>query len=314
MTTALRTALESVRPAGQGFWFQGRLYQPDNLGGEETLAELLYGTLHCRMVERSEAVPGFANWIGSRRFVDRLSEANSGTGVWQGGWILRRFEPDGRVVVERHRVRFWCAAEACRPVDSPLQVGGEVEVKLPKEYREMVPGFYLALGDGGFVRDTTPTIRIYWNVSPQGAERLMEVLTRDLNREGIAFQLKILAEPLRFDRCDTAVLYFPRDELAPMLGALRRVHAAIRPWLRTRVSHLVKPLAPGVGLAEDPGDGTSFGEHRTKLLARLLWSQGEAANLAGLGALLAEQGFDLDALYRNPGTAEDWFSLARFDG
>jgi hypothetical protein len=283
------------------------------VAAEEALAELLYGTLHCRMVERSEAVPGFTNWIGSRRFVDRLSDANSGTGVWQGGWTVQAFEPDGTVVVERHQVRFWCAAEGCRPVDSPLQVGGEVEVKLPKEYREMVPGFYLALGDGGFVRDTTPTLRIYWNVSARGAERLMELITRDLNRAGIAFQLKILAEPLRFDRCDTAVLYFPRDQLAPMLEAVRRVHGAIRPWLRSRVSHLVKVLAPGVGLAEDPGDGTSFGEHRTKLLARLLWSQGESPSLTKLGRELLTLGYDLDRLYRNPGTGDELFALARLD-
>ena len=33
---------------------------------------------------------------------------------------------------------------------------------------------------------------------------------------------------------------------------------------------LVKRLAPGVGLAEDPGDGSSFGEHRGRLLAGIL--------------------------------------------
>lgn len=314
MGSALRSALETVRPAPQGFWCQGRFHRRgDGTGVEETLADLLYATLHCRMTDRSSATPGFANWTGSRRFMDRLSKANSGTGAWQGGWLVQGFEPDGKVVVERHQVRFWCDSGACRAVNGLLQPGSEAAVRIPKEYREMVPGFYLALGEQGFVRDTTPTVRMYWNISPRGAEHLMSGLTRTLNREEIPFQLKILAEPLRFDRCDTAVLYFPREAIAPIVKAAGRVHAAVRPWLRTRISHLVKPLVPGVGMAEDPGDGTSFGEHRTRLLARLLLAQGESPSLPELGAGLAELGYDLDALYRNPGSSEALFSLARFE-
>jgi hypothetical protein len=216
-------------------------------------------------------------------------------------------------VAERQGVRFWAAAGACRATSGPLRQEGDAEVRLPKEYREMVPGFYLALGDHGFVRDTVPTARIYWNVSPRGAERLMAVLTRDFNRAAISFQLKVLAEPLRFDRCDTAVLYFPRDEIARVVPAAGRVHSALRPWLKARVSHLVKPLAPGVGLAEDPGDGSSFGEHRTRILARLLIAHGGPPTRPSLSSALADLGYDLDALYRNPGTADSLFSQARFD-
>jgi hypothetical protein len=57
---------------------------------------------------------------------------------------------------------------------------------------------------------------------------------------------------------DPAVLYLARRDYpraAPLLGEL---HRDMSPWLRSTLSSLVKRMA-GVGLAEDPGDGSSFG-------------------------------------------------------
>jgi hypothetical protein len=55
--------------------------------------------------------------------------------------------------------------------------------------------------------------------------------------------------------------------LAPRLRAAHRnVSAALRP----DVPPLTKELARGLSLAEDPGDGLSFGESRCAALARAL--------------------------------------------
>ncbi len=306
--TPLRTALETLRcDSPEQFWLLGLCHRPEpGIAIEDALAETLYATLHCRMPSRSAAVPSFANWVGARQFVDRLSRANTGTGTWQGGWTVRHLDPDGPLIVERRGVLFRAMPAECRGNAGPPGSGDAVQVRLPKEYREMVPGFYLVLGDADDVREALPIVRIYWNVSPRGAERLVALLTHALNRVGIPFQLKILGEPLRFERCDPAVLYLPRERIGRAIGPLREVYSRIHRWLRTPVSHLVKPMAPGVGLAEDPGDGSSYGEHRTRLLARLLLSEGGACSLEQFHAGLAELGYDIDALYLNPGSRDDF--------
>jgi hypothetical protein len=166
--------------------------------------------------------------------------------------------------------------------------------------------------DADDTRDTDETVRIYWHIARAGADRLMGLTTGHLNRAGIGFQLKVLGEPLRFHRTDPAVLYLAREDYpraAPLLGKL---HDDLRPWLRSTMSLLVKRLSPGVGLAEDPGDGSSFGEHRGRLLAGVLadpeWSgfDTDAERVAFLSSRLADQGYDPDRIYLNPGSTDDF--------
>lgn len=268
----------------------------------DALAESLYAHLHCRMPLESDAVPAFSSWAGTRDFVERLSEANSGTGTWQDGWTVRELAPAGALVVERRGVRYWVGKEAHRPAGGRAVAGETVAVRLPKEYREMVPGFYLALGDADEVRDTSAIVRVYWNVAARAAVELVETLTRGLNRAGIPFQLKVLTEPLRYDRVDPAVLYLPRADYSRSLPVLSPVYRRFGSWIRSPVSLLVKRVAPGVGLAEDPGDGSSYGEHRSRLLAGLLIDD-------RLGAI-ESLGYRLDALYLNPGSVDDFGELS----
>jgi hypothetical protein len=268
------------------------------------LAESMYAHLHCRMPLDSRALPAFANWAGSRDFVQRLSDANGGTGCWQQGWIVRGREADGRVVVERRGIRYWAAAGEIRP--ETAAVGSGVAVRLPREYRDMVPGFYLALGTADDVRDTTPILRVYWNVASRAAPALVGALTRELDQAIIPFQLKALTEPLRYDRVDPVVLYLARSDYRRALAVLERVYDSMRGWLRAPVSLLVRRIGHGVGVAEDPGDGSSFGEHRSRILARMLVEHpGRFEDeLTGLG-------YSLDALFRNPGSQEEYSPFER---
>lgn len=276
-----------------------RVSSPPDL---ELLAERLYASLHCRTPTRGSPEAGFANWVGARDFADRLSVANCGSGTWQRGWTARGVEADGRIVAERHGVRFRVTPGDYRPG----------AVRIPKEHFELIPGFYLAHGDADDTRDTDDTIRIYWHIAPGGAERLMGLTTSRLNRAGIGFQLKVLGEPLRYHRTDPAVLYLAREDYPRAAFLLGEIHDHLGPWLRSTVSLLVKRLAPGVGLAEDPGDGSSFGEHRGRLLAGILahpaWSalETDAERVAFLSSRLADQGYDPDRIYLDPGSTDDF--------
>jgi hypothetical protein len=319
----LRAALQSVRiHTPSSFTLLGHRHEvPDSAASvhipalEAALAEAIYVSLHSRVPPRGSVVAGFTNWVGARDFADRLSAANSGSGTWQAGWTARSIEADGRIVAERHGVRFWVPPEEYRALGDKVAVDQPGAVRIPKEYFELASGFYLAHGNADDTRDRGDTVRVYWHLASTGAARLVGLVTRHLNQAGIGFQLKVLSEPLRYHRTDPAVLYLARADCPQAWPFLRLIHDEIGPWLRSRLSLLVKRMAPGVGLAEDPGDGSSFGEHRGRLLAAILadpeWSalDSAAGRLAFLSARLASDGYDLDRIYLNPGSRDDFPAL-----
>jgi hypothetical protein len=51
------------------------------------------------------------------------------------------------------------------------------------------------------------------------------------------------------------------------MALLPELHRATRDGLRESTPMLTKRLAPGLAVAEDPGDGRSFGQHRCQLIA-----------------------------------------------
>jgi class II lanthipeptide synthase len=240
------------------------------------LSNVLYSRLHCRVPIAAEWGT-FTDWIGARDFTDRLSEANCGRGTWQAGWAVRDNSDNGRVIVEHHDIRFSVATEDVRTVTNPQATEATAFVRLPKEYREWTPGFYFALGDADDVCDIEPLVRLYWHIRRRGAVRLTASVTETFNRAGMSFQFKIVNDPLRFHRADAAVLYLPRRSYGDAAPLVRSVYREARPDLRTPVSAYAKQLAPGLAVAEDPGDGSSFGHHRSRIIASALVSPASLA-------------------------------------
>ena len=316
----LRVALHSVRiHSASSFSLLEQRHQVPGAAESGTvpalqaaLADAIYVSLHSRIPIQGSAVSGFTNWAGARDFADRLSSANSSSGTWQGGWTARHIEGDGRIVAERNGVRFWVPPDGYRSLGGAVTIDRPGAVRIPKEYFELASGFYLAHGNADDTRDAGNTVRVYWHLAPTGAARLVGLMTHHLNQAGIGFQFKVLGEPLRYHRTDPAVLYLARADCVGAWPVLRRIHDEIAPWLRSKTSLLVKRMAPGVGLAEDPGDGSSFGEHRGRLLALILtdpeWSalDSMAERMAFVSSRLARDGYDLDRIYLNPGSQDDF--------
>ncbi len=278
----------------------------------ERLADAIYVTLHCRLPRRHPAGSDILHPAGSRAFVERLSAANAGNGSWQAGWIVRGIEPDGRIVAEQYGVLFWVPSAEFQPENGSVTVGGSGFVRIPKEQFKLVPGFYYAHGNARPGPGSARAVRVYWHITSSGAEPLVRCLTHQLNRSEIAFQMKVLSEPDDYHRTDAAVLYLARDDYPRAFPVLREIRTAMERWVRPEVSLLVKPLAPGVGLGEEPTDGSSFGEHRSGLLAGVLsdaeWSLlgSRADRVAFLSWRLARDGYELDRIYLNPGSEDDF--------
>jgi HopA1 effector protein family len=285
--------------------------------------------------------------LGPSPFVWSLSRANRGTGSREPGWTVAAHE-DGRVVVERDGLRLWVRPEELhrdggavggehapspgsvqpgqRGLDDDrseraqqpdaVQPGAQVGVRMPKELRRLSPGFYMALGDAAFPSDASAAagvVRCYWSLRSEGAAALVERLTGALNEAGVAFRLKVIADPEGYRRCDAGVLYTLAPQYELVAPIVADTHRRVEPWLRPASPALTKPLAPGLALAEDPGAGTeSFGMNRCRLLAEGIVDAAErgagsvAERTEVVAAHFAQAQVSLERPYLRPGSVDSY--------
>ncbi len=248
---------------------------------------------------------------GMTPLVEALSAANSGNGYWDDGWEVRTIEGD-KVVVHRGGLELWVRPEDCLVIQSTKIVPGmQLSLRFPKELLSISPGFYLALSDKALTQeDTQGLVRFYWNLSVEGAVRFMRDATAMLNQANLPFKLKILNNPNLFTRCDTVVLYIQGSDYAAVSEILSTIYPAFATSLRQRTPVFTKRLAPGLGLAEDPGQEESFGGHRCQILAEGMiraYEQGKKSldeRLQVVEDCFAEAGITLDKPFLNPGSSD----------
>jgi HopA1 effector protein family len=259
------------------------------------LREELYCSFYCHggpvQARWGEPEPPFPD----RELVDALSRANTGRGSWEPGWTVLRVD-DGSALVADSRLRARVAIGECR---GDVRPGAAVSVPIPKELPEVSPGYFTVLGDA--FAPGPPEVRVYWNVTTSGALALVGALATRLNGDGAPFRLKVGDHPHRLKRCDAAVLYLLGDVFRAMRPALGEVAAALRDRVDPEIPAFTLPFAPGVGLAEDPGE--SFGVARCALLADAIVRAHEHGiasgdeRLAAVAARFAQAGVEIDAPY-----------------
>ena len=277
-----------------------------------SLQQRLYSDFYTQGIAvRQQPVSALALSRVSDAFAESLSAANTGEGVVEDGWQIEERRGESLNAVKggmRISLRDHDIVAPSMPGADGLEV---VRVRLPKELRRASPGYYVALGNvplgsGDWVR----ILRLYWAVTPDGAVPLVRQLTSALNTAGVAFRLKVLSDPDRYSRYDTGVLYVRRADRRQVLQLVGPVYAgmASEMQLRAGVPALVKPIAPGLGIADDPGQGESFGLQRCQLLADGLIRCFETGTISFKEKLsivdteLRGAGIDPDKPYLQPGT------------
>jgi hypothetical protein len=294
----------SLTPADQRQWLVSRL------------ESYLYSNFYCLGGVRAERPwPAPSSHATTVRHVQRLSVANRGDDHFDPDWWVVSADA-AQLVVIKDGLRLRVDRADCRS-DMPLLQGVEVSVRTAKECFGMTPGFYLAIGSApGAIRGSAGTLaRLYWNVTPRGAITLVEELTTLLNGHNVGFRLKALRDPTAYTRCDAAVLYLSKESVLSVWDGLAAVYQRVSDELKSRVPAMTRALAPGLGIAEDPGDGNSFGLHRCGLIAEGLLRAHEARQrspsrrLAAVVDCLETAGVDVAAPYLGPGMVDDYPSL-----
>lgn len=319
-TADLREVVEAVViHAADRFTVSGESFElPPGDGGvsamAQPLANTLYQRLYCRP-ERHRPGPPRDRRV-ARVFVDALSGANCGSGTWEPGWAVEEVEDDGTLVVHKERddLTLWAQPEQFRPIQGEVGLGSMGRLRLGKELREMLPGYYTALGDADQRADDAESpveiVRFYWHLTAEMAPTWIRELTRRSNAAGVAFHAKVLSDPGTYFRADAGVLYVARVDLPTMRSLLPGLHAAVASHLRPSIPMFTKRLARGLAVAEDPGDGRSFGQHRCQLVAEGLVRAFESGKTAfgdvtdAIAARFADEGLVITRPWLNAGSRQ----------
>lgn len=271
----------------------------------------LYVDCYCR----GGAAPSVDEGHGLARrpesFVETLAAANTGRGSREPGWQVISVS-EKQIVVQRNGLSLWIApGDVVERVDEELAPGTLVHIRLPNELRKLSPGFYMVLGDAGFeTEQPTPIVRFYWHLASGTAAALVHALTSRLNKARLPFRAKVVNDPARYTRCDAGVLYVHRSDYDAVAPIVRSAYRQLAAGLRATTPAFAKPLAAGLAVAEDPGDGDSFGMHRARLLAEGIVAAHErgcpdvASAIGTVAECFAAVGLDLDAPYVNPGSPD----------
>ncbi|MBW4617109.1 MAG: hypothetical protein KME21_28470 [Desmonostoc vinosum HA7617-LM4] len=248
-------------------------------------------------------------------FYDRLHQSNSGKGYFDPGWSVVRQESDGVLAVNKGGLTLH--VERKELADQSAMVGDSVAILMPRNLIQN--GFYMAVSDMGLNTDDE-LVRIYFNLSPEGAVAVMASLTQQLNEIKIPFSFKVLYNPSDYKRHDSGVLYFAKSNYEVVRQVLTTVYAEQRSHFRMEVPLFTKQLAPGLALAEEPDQkfaaSESFGMNRCQIIANGLlaaWLSGDDSpenRMASIRQNFSLLGIDLQRPYLNA-NSQDIYTVIR---
>jgi HopA1 effector protein family len=113
----------------------------------------------------------------------------------------------------------------------------------------------------------SPSVRIYFNFTPNVALAITQQLTDQLNQLSIPFQFAILHNPEFFHRYDSGTLWLPQAGYLAAKNLLAAIYQAHQAEFSAEIPLFSQELAPGLGITEELAKPDSFGLDRFELLA-----------------------------------------------
>ncbi|HEX2205865.1 MAG TPA: T3SS effector HopA1 family protein [Longimicrobium sp.] len=277
------------------------------------LQDALYAACYARPFGAPEPRPD-----ADEDLVPTLTAAHPGRDRWETGWRVKQALSTGRIVAERNgELRFLWPGEFVAPDGPGIQPRPGVRATLwrPRESATLQPGFYYVFGEASGDEDA-PLLRLYWNVRPEGAPALVREVAGALNRWELPFRFKCLSRRALYPRVDAAVLYVARRFWPLVSELVAGVHRRVEDGLDDGTPLFALPVARGAALAEDPGNGDSFGRDRCRRVAEGVWEAWRAgaastdARLDAVADAFRRGGLDLERPWLAAGSAAAYAELA----
>ncbi|MGL5796178.1 MAG: T3SS effector HopA1 family protein [Waterburya sp.] len=242
-------------------------------------------------------------------FYDRIHKSNSGQGYFEPGWVILKEEEDGSLVVKKGGLKLHIERDKhLQEEEQKAEVGDTVSIKMPKNCVQN--GFYVSVGNvRANLRQESNLVRIYFNLTPDGAVAVMGSLTQQLNEQDIPFDFKVLYNPQDYQRHDSGVLYFDKSNYELVHQVLQQVYLENQQHFKAEVPLFTLQLAPGLALAEEPNqkfaERESFGMNRCQIIANGLleaWYQDKNSPEEKIEAIFEQfalSGIDSNYIYLN---------------
>ena len=165
------------------------------------------------------------------------------------------------------------------------------------------PSFVVATGSSA-----TDATSCFLHLRPGTAPEVFARVITAIDGYGVAFRAELAGDPDACVRADAAVVTVDRGDASTLARVAVRVQQRAPFALAPSVPAFTRQLAPGIALADEPGQGTAFGRHRCRLVAAGLVAAGRGAGLSARRAAvlktLEQAGLDPAALHLNPGNRE----------
>lgn len=330
MYTELESIIKSIEiTSPTTYIFQESLYSIDpehTIGPSDSLTvvknyfiphllQTLYQSIHCRQSAFDRYAMESFDYDVVGNFTEELSQANTSYGMWQYGWLVQEIQGQ-ELAIHKDGLTLWATFKQFSTKDGKAEVGKKGYAWMVKEWRELLPGYYMAFGNAplDYENNATTITRFYFNIRAPGAAELIRTLTTELNSTGVSFSFKTLNNPNYYNRADAAVLYIDKQSIVKSIDAISRIYQNVKVFLNEPTPLFAKRLAPGFSLAEDPGNGESFGQHRCRTLAESIYnaytkspiSLSIEERIAEVASYFQSLGLDLEKPYLNAGSFDDY--------
>lgn len=243
-----------------------------------------------------------------------LSAAAGGASRWDRGWRIEHMFPSGQLAVDKFGTARTVWPGEFMTHDGPgipPRPGSVVSVHAAGESNTMQAGFHFFFSDVlADYQDERDIVRFYWNVTAPGAPVLAGALRRALDAYEIPFRFKLLSSVALYGRRDAGVLFITRRLYRIVAELLADVHREVAPHLDDDTPLFTKRLARGLGFAEDPGNGESFGMDRCAMVAEGIanaWKKGThsvTGRMREIEAVFARNGVSMERPYLCPGSPD----------
>jgi hypothetical protein len=269
------------------------------------LAHLIYLHLYSRA---SNIASSTAKPAGDVSIMPELLSAVPRTRDVDWAWQVRTRHKTGSIVVSsRDRIAELRAGEYLF-APGIRNEGGEARAGLLKwsvEYNDVDDWLLIRHRMHGIARSPRE-VRIYFNAHASGAAKLVSSIVETLARWDIPFALKCHSRAGNYRRRDAVILYLDRRDAYIALETIGGDYRSLAEGLRPDVPLFTFFYLPGIGFAETPGDGGSFGLARSRLCANALAdargrTPGVEERLQILQAAFLDAGLSFHELFRNPG-------------
>ncbi len=254
-------------------------------------------------------------------FYHRIHKGNAGEGYFEPGWLVIDRQGDDTLVVTKGGLKLHVESEQhLRSSEVNATVGDKISVKMPKN--RVQNGFYMAVSNTrvSSAANKSVLVRIYFNLTPEGAVAMMSSLTQRLNALNISFDFKVLYNPEDYNRHDSGVLYFTKDNYDRIHQILQEIYLENKSCFKPEVPLFTLELAPGLGLAEEPDKKfavkESFGMNRCQIIANGLleaWYQNKNSPEEKMQCIFEQfvrLGIDSHRTYLNAGASDIYSRLS----